>query len=385
MLSTTKKTVYLIILFIFCSLSFLHAQNDPTVKWKDGKKYYVHKIQKGETWSGLSRDYKASIKDLQKINPKAKELKFDQVILIPYDLYQKSNKSTAEANSEDVKNPKSEVVKSNTTTSKGDTLSSTKSKEKPKEIKKEASNEKKKVEPTKKVVTSNLKSQLPDTIKAYKNTPKTHVVKAGETLYGIAAKYHMNFQDFAKLNSLTSTTIKIGQVLKIPQYIKIVHFADSTKAPEPLVDTNKVLPKAIVKEVRDSLVLSPDDTLAPDSLKLVAGPNYWLLNPYEKFYFNNTAESGVATWMLEGSLNKKEKFYALHRTAPIGTIIKVVNPMNKRFVFVKVVGPLPDTGDNHDVLIKITQSAARRIGIVDARFRVDISYGLKGKPTPSKR
>ena len=59
--------------------------------------------------------------------------------------------------------------------------------------------------------------------------------------------------------------------------------------------------------------------------------------------------------------------------------------MNKRFVFVKVVGPLPDTGDNHDVLIKITQSAARRIGIVDARFRVDISYGLKGKPTPSKR
>ena len=103
----------------------------------------------------------------------------------------------------------------------------------------------------------------------------------------------------------------------------------------------------------------------------------WIGGNYERFYFNNTTEHGVATWMMEFSSAKKEKFYALHRSASVGTIIKVVNPMNKRSVFVKVVGQLPDTGDNHDVLIKITQAAARKIGIFESRFRVDISYGVK--------
>lgn len=381
MFSKNLIRFYLVVLVLLGSFSWATAQEDPEVKWKDGKKYVVHKIQKGETWSGIARMYKAPMKELQAINPKAKELKFDQSILIPFENYQKSKGSSEnQSESMEIKSPKNKVeTKSNT--AKVDTAGSKTNKAKTDKAKTDKEKSKEKTTPKPTVKT---KTTLPDTIKAYTNTPKTHVVKPGETLYGIAAKYHMKFQDFAKLNSLTSTKIKIGQVLKIPQYVKVVHFADSTKTPEPLTDTTKVIPRTIVKQVVDSLVLSPDDTLAPDSLKLVSGP---LLNanPYEKYYFNNTAEQGVATWMMEASLNKKEKFYALHRTAPIGTIIKVINPMNKRFIFVKVVGPLPDTGDNHDVMIKITQAAARRIGIIDSRFRVDISYGIKGKPMPSKK
>jgi len=375
MFSKNLIRFYLVVLVLLGFVSLASAQDNPEVKWKDGKKYIVHKIQKGETWSGIARMYKAPMKELQAINPKAKELKFDQSILIPFENYKKSQSSASDSSDSTEEKPK---------TSKTDT------KEKQQTIKLDSvftntSTTKTKAEKAKEkaAVKAKTKTILPDTIKAYTNTPKTHVVKPGETLYGIAAKYHMKFQDFAKLNSLTTTKIKIGQVLKIPQYVKVVHYADTTKAPEPLIDTTKVIPRTVVKQVVDSLVLSPDDTLAPDSLKLVAGPML-NANPYEKFYFNDTSEQGVATWMMESSLNKKEKFYALHRTAAIGTIIKVVNPMNKRAVFVKVVGPLPDTGDNHDVLIKITQAAARRIGIVDSRFRVDISYGIKGNPTSRK-
>jgi LysM repeat protein len=380
MFSKNLIRFYLVVFVLLGSFSFSYAQEEPTIKWKDGKKYIVHEIKKGDTWSGIARQYKAPMKELQAINPKAKELKFDQKILIPYEFYKKSDKSSSEETTETVEEkPKKTSVetKPKETTAKVDTSSAKSSKSK---TEKEKSAKDKS---TKSKTTTKNKTILPDTIKAYTNTPKTHTVKPGETLYGIAAKYHMKFQDFAKLNSLTSTKIKIGQVLKIPQYVKVVHYADSTKAPEPLTDTTKVIPRTIVKQVRDSLVLSPDDTLAPDSLKLVLGPVI-NANPYEKFYYNNTAEQGVATWMTESSVNKKEKFYALHRTAIVGTIIKVINPMNKRFVFVKVVGPLPDTGDNHDVLIKITQAAARRIGIIDSRFRVDISYGIKGKPTSKK-
>jgi LysM repeat protein len=378
---------YLVVFVLLGSFSFSYAQEEPMVKWKDGKKYFVHEIKKGDTWSGIARQYKAPMKELQAINPKAKELKFDQKILIPYDFYKKSEKSPSEETTEKVEEkPKKTSVetKSKETTAKVDTASAKSSKSKTEKEKSAKEKEKSaKDKAIKSKTTTKNKTVLPDTIKAYTNTPKTHIVKPGETLYGIAAKYHMKFQDFAKLNSLTSTKIKIGQVLKIPQYVKVVHYADSTKSTEALTDTIKIIPRNIVKQVVDSLVLSSDDTLAPDSLKLVLGP---LLNsnPYEKYYFSNTSEQGVATWMIESSANKKGKFYALHPTAAIGTIVKVVNPMNKRFVYVKVVGPLPETGDNHDVLIKITQSAARRIGIVDSRFRVDISYGIKGKPISKK-
>jgi LysM repeat protein len=385
MFSKNLIRFYLLVIVLLGSFSFSFAQEEPVVKWKDGKKYIVHQIKKGDTWSGIARQYKAPMKELQALNPKAKELKFDQTILIPYDFYKKSEKSSSETSETVEEKPKKTTVETKTkeTTAKVDSVSTKSNKSKTEKEKAKEKEKSAKDKATTSKTTAKTKTLLPDTIKAYTNTPKTHVVKPGETLYGIAAKYHMKFQDFAKLNSLTSTKIKIGQVLKIPQYVKVVHFADTTKAPEPLTDTTKVIPRTIVKQVVDSLVLSPDDTLAPDSLKLVSGP-ILNANPYEKFYFNNTAEQGVATWMMEASLNKKEKFYALHRTAPIGTIIKVVNPMNKRFVFVKVVGPLPDTGDNHDVLIKITQAAARRIGIIDSRFRVDISYGIKGKPTSRK-
>lgn len=367
MLSRKFLHFNLFLIVLLSSFSIANAQEDPEVKWKDGKKYIVHTIKKGETWSGISRKYNATIQSLQAVNPNSKELKFDQTILIPFEYYKNAG-IVADTT-------KSKVV-TNTTTAKIDSA---------KTKKVDPPNKTTVTDKNKKTTTTTTKV-LPDTIRAYKETPRVHIVKAGETLYGIAAKYHMNFKDFAKLNYLTTTKVKIGQELKIPQYAKYVVYTDSLKPSELFTDTTRIILRSTVKTVRDSLILSLTDTLAPDSIKLVPGPDPILANPYEKFYFNNTSEQGVATWMFEASVaTKKEKFYALHRTAPIGTIIKVVNPMNKRFVFVKVVGPLPDTGDNHDVMIKITQAAARRIGIIDSRFRVDISYGIKGKPMPSKK
>ena len=43
-----------------------------------------------------------------------------------------------------------------------------------------------------------------------------YVVKAGDTLYGIASKYGVKVDEIKKLNNLTSNTLSIGQKLKIP-------------------------------------------------------------------------------------------------------------------------------------------------------------------------
>ncbi|MEO0899346.1 MAG: LysM peptidoglycan-binding domain-containing protein [Bacteroidota bacterium] len=41
-------------------------------------------------------------------------------------------------------------------------------------------------------------------------------VKKGDTLYGISREYDVKWQDIQKLNKLSSTSIKEGQILKIP-------------------------------------------------------------------------------------------------------------------------------------------------------------------------
>jgi len=64
----------------------------------------------------------------------------------------------------------------------------------------------------------------------------------------------------------------------------------------------------------------------------------------------------------------------MHRTAPIGTIMQVKNEMNNLTVFVRVIGKLPDTGENTNVTIRISKTAYDRLGAIDKRFPVEISY-----------
>lgn len=49
-----------------------------------------------------------------------------------------------------------------------------------------------------------------------RSTSRTHVVKAGETLYSIAQRYHMDYHDLARLNGIGSDNrIAKGQVLRL--------------------------------------------------------------------------------------------------------------------------------------------------------------------------
>jgi hypothetical protein len=48
--------------------------------------------------------------------------------------------------------------------------------------------------------------------------------------------------------------------------------------------------------------------------------------------------------------------------------------MNDQTVFVRVVGPIPPTGDNGKLLLKISKKAYDRLGAVDSRFPVEVSY-----------
>ena len=170
-------------------------------------------------------------------------------------------------------------------------------------------------------------------------------VSAGETLYAIAKRFGSTVEDITAINKLTSTSLSPGQVLMV---------RSNLPEPEPQ--------RPVVKRDETTVVLNVDS----GSTERRLGANKFGL--YEK------SEKGVATWIDDPSLDAAKKL-ALHRTAPIGTVIKITNPMSGRTSFAKVVGRINDSEATKDVIVVMTKNVAESIGGLDKRIHVNITYG----------
>jgi rare lipoprotein A (peptidoglycan hydrolase) len=67
---------------------------------------------------------------------------------------------------------------------------------------------------------------------------------------------------------------------------------------------------------------------------------------------------------------------ALHQTAPIGTVIKITNPMTGKSTFAKVVGKFTQNESSKDAIIVVNKATANLIGALDKRFQVTLIYGV---------
>jgi len=54
--------------------------------------------------------------------------------------------------------------------------------------------------------------------------------------------------------------------------------------------------------------------------------------------------------------------------------MQVRNDLNDQIVFVRVLGKLPNTGVDGKVIIRISKKAFEKLGGVDYKFPVEISY-----------
>jgi hypothetical protein len=153
-------------------------------------------------------------------------------------------------------------------------------------------------------------------------------------------------EDITNLNGLTSNNIAPGQILFV-------------RANTPPSEAPAVVAK------RDSGLISSQDSSNAEHHNVNAN-RYGLFEKDEK---------GVATWMDDDGLDPNKKL-VLHRTAPIGTVIKITNIMTNRTTFAKVVGRFTDNEQTKDVIIVMTKNVAQSLGALDKRFQVNLSYGV---------
>ncbi len=278
-----------------------------------GKKVILHKVDRKDSYYAIGRQYKVSPKTVINFNDN-KSLQPGDIVRVPTDI------PFAEEKKAEVRKPEEKQANND------------KKKDPANTDKRETGNKDKK----------NDGGQ--ETILQYKVGPK-------ETLYSISRQFSVPVDKIKSLNNLKSNALAVGQVLNIPVEAPAAGTPATAKAPAPQQQTDSIRIDTIVD--------------ATGRLKL----------PPQRYGLREVTERGVAASMIDESLDNS-KMLALHRTAPVGTIIKITNPMSNKTTFAKVVGKYIENEATKDVIIVVNKATADLIGALDKRFQVTIVYGV---------
>jgi LysM repeat protein len=169
-------------------------------------------------------------------------------------------------------------------------------------------------------------------------------VKPKDTVYKIAkTKFKMSLDTFRLLNNMTHDTLEIGKKVMVGW-----------------IDINGIPPKIGVRAWLPVTLYDEFKTLKN---------NYWMNSQKEDKV--EVVQKGIAVW------NKNQNtvdLFALHKTAPVGTILQVRNPLNDRIIYVKVIGEFQTAGHRYDAILFLSTGAADALGGINKNFRVEIHY-----------
>ena len=353
----SKPIIWIILSVYFCSYSSIFGQslNPESVEIAqiDGSWYIKHQISKGETLFSLSRLYKVAVVEIEQRNPQATNgISINEILMIPIaGEFQKLHK-----------------VK------QGETLYSIgrEYRIKAQEIRKWNNLSGNAIDLGQELLIFDFTQREDDN---NSQDGSVHTVATGESLYGISKKYNISVDDIRKWNDLEGNNISIGQNLIVSS--KTTADSDKKAIRDSGRDENYES-KAKNPETAKSnqLVINTERTNNKEAIKTPQGINnnkpvpLVLESPLNKF--KKTEERGMAE-LIDGP-TESVKYLALHRDAPKGTILLVRNELYNQVVFVRVIGPLPDTGVNNKVVVKISKAAWEKLGAVNKRFRVNVSY-----------
>lgn len=284
----------------------------------------LHKVGSGETLFFISKKYGVTVDELMKANElKGNDLSVGQSLLIP-------NVTTVAS----IPEPAVKIAPVAVAQAPVEKPKQVKVKPEPKQ------EEKKPAAPVAETIRTSNQAVTQNTTPIVPGDWVSHSVKSGETLFSISNEYGSKVEDVITWNSLTSNNLKEGQVLKVGR-------GQPEESKVPVIGTPRV-----VSDVSEM-------NIEPTAENTSGG-------------FKNLKELGQAE-LIEGTGGHK-KYLVLHRSAPIGTIMRVKNEENDVTIFARVVGTLPETGDNSKLVIKLSQAAFDQLKAVNGRFPVEIMY-----------
>ncbi|WDF79985.1 LysM peptidoglycan-binding domain-containing protein [Mucilaginibacter sp. KACC 22773] len=316
------------------------AKDSIGVENQNGKKIILHKLDPKDNYYSIGRRYKVSPKAIIQFNNNA-PLKIGGTIKVPTDLpFDEAQTATTVQPTKPAVQPA--VVQQKTQVQPAVTKTSPVVQQ-PVAQPQQAPVVQQPVAATPKPATPAPATTQPATAVNMDNVQQ-YKISAGETIYSIAKRFNTSVEDIRNLNNLSSDDLKADQIIKVR----------TGMPPEE-------------RTVAKQDVLKTDSANMPiDSADAKFKANRFGL--YEK------NEKGVATWIDDTSLDPKKEL-VLHRTAPIGTVIKITNPMNNHTTYAKVVGRFTDSEATKNVLIVMTKNTADALGALDKRINVNISYG----------
>lgn len=304
----------------------LNAVDSVGVEKVGGKIFVIHRVNQGQTMFAVVRQYGTTIHALREANPgMSDQIQSGQTIRVPYT----PKVGKRDSKKEDKKEEKKELLKA--------------------EVK-----ETKPVADTPSVATSTSAPSASSAAALPANG--IHKVEPGQTLYRVAVKYGVLMADLRKWNNLADDNLKDGQEL-------IVSEKGAEKAATPVV--TPPAPKVATTVVKDSVKAKtavPEKVVKP--VEEVAPPK--VVKSKKK------SESGLAE-VIETD-ESTSKFLGLHRTAPIGSLVEVLNEYNQEKIIVRIIGRIPDTSVNDDIVIKLSSRAFEKVSPNSKRFRAVVSY-----------
>lgn len=220
------------------------------------------------------------------------------------------------------------------------------------------------------------------------NTPIKHIVAPKETLYGLSKLYKTTIPNIQKWNNLTTDVLAdgleliVGYSTGLPTEEVVLKDVEETK---PVV--KKVIPvvkkvvevveapaKEIVKVKKE--VAIPKKVVEVPSEEIETTSTKDFNNGVFKNAFTSTGEeqTGVAGVFKSTSGWQDGKYYCLHNGATTGTILKIINKVNGKFIYAKVLDTMPDLKPNASLVVRISNAAADVLGAGVNNFNCSISY-----------
>lgn len=199
-------------------------------------------------------------------------------------------------------------------------------------------------------------SNLPDSNKVKTQQEVTHQVKKGETLFSISRTYGVSISEIKRLNGILNEGITEGRVLIIRRAPIDSQGGIDSLAQKPTVVDSTLYQNDIYRQTNPTKRVQ---TIRPKD----GGKSYMQI-----------VETGLAT-RVEDAQWAPGHYYCMHKTAPVGTIIKLTDNETSKSVYLKVMGNL-SISEPSSLILRISSFAANKLGMSDKPLGVEISYAL---------